>query len=122
VDAVKGVGSDIISGMKSVLGIASPSKAFAKLGMFSAEGFTQGIEKGAGGAQGAAGAMVQPPSSVAGGAAGGWGGVNFALTINVDGGGMGQAGAQSLADRLKEIVPGMLQDAFEKLAIEAGGT
>jgi tape measure domain-containing protein len=119
VDAVKGVGSDIIGGMKSVLGIASPSKAFAKIGMFSAEGFAQGIEKGAGGAQGAAGGMVNPPSAV--GSRGGGGGINFALTINVDGGGMGHAGAQSVAERLREIVPGMLQDAFEKLAIEAGG-
>lgn len=42
---VKSLAQSLLQGAKDALGIASPSKAFAKLGLFSAEGFGIGFEK-----------------------------------------------------------------------------
>ena len=44
VDAVKGIGSTIVSGFKSLLGIHSPSTVFADIGMNLGQGLQQGIE------------------------------------------------------------------------------
>lgn len=40
----KGIGSDILNGVKGVLGISSPSKEMAKLGVFAGEGLVVGLE------------------------------------------------------------------------------
>ena len=42
VDTVKSLGKNIVSGLKNVLGIHSPSKVFEQLGVYSAEGFVLG--------------------------------------------------------------------------------
>ncbi len=42
-DAIKGLGTGAMNALKHVLGIASPSKEFAKLGLHTARGFTQGL-------------------------------------------------------------------------------
>ena len=42
VDTVKNLGKNIVSGLKNVLGIHSPSKVFEQLGVYSAEGFVLG--------------------------------------------------------------------------------
>lgn len=42
-EAVKGLGSRVVSGLKSLLGIRSPSRVFAELGGFVAEGFAGGV-------------------------------------------------------------------------------
>lgn len=44
VDALKNIGLNAIAGVKSILGIASPSKAFASIGEFTTEGFVQGVD------------------------------------------------------------------------------
>jgi tape measure domain-containing protein len=44
--AVKGLGSLVISGIKAILGIGSPSKVMAKQGMFTSVGFAKGIRAG----------------------------------------------------------------------------
>ena len=41
---VKGMGKSIIKGLKSALGIHSPSKEFAVLGKFSVLGYAEGLE------------------------------------------------------------------------------
>ena len=43
VETIKNFGKNLINGAKSVLGIASPSKVFAQLGEYTAEGFSDGF-------------------------------------------------------------------------------
>jgi hypothetical protein len=59
IDAVKGVASSALSSAKSVLGIASPSKEFARVGVWSAEGMARGFDTGASGVTAAARLMAQ---------------------------------------------------------------
>ena len=44
VDAAKGVVGDAVDGVKNFLGIASPSKVFAEIGMYSALGMAGGLD------------------------------------------------------------------------------
>lgn len=64
IEAVKDVGRSIISGAKSVLGIASPSKEFRKIGEWTGEGLADGIAASTAGVEAAArdmvGALDQP--------------------------------------------------------------
>lgn len=62
-DAVHNAVTGAIDKAKSLLGIASPSKVFAEIGGYTAEGFTQGVDDGAGDAQSALANMVSPPSA-----------------------------------------------------------
>lgn len=64
VGAITGVANAAVSAAKSALGIASPSKVFAGLGEFTAEGFTMGVEDSSGEAQGALEEMVAPPAAL----------------------------------------------------------
>jgi hypothetical protein len=59
--AVTNVATGAIRAAKSALGIASPSKVFAELGGYTAEGFADGVDDGAGDAQAAMTALVEPP-------------------------------------------------------------
>lgn len=72
ISAVSGAVTGAIDAAKSVLGIASPSKVFAEIGGYTAEGFTSGVDDGAGAAQGSMAAMVDPAPAAnsAGNAAG----------------------------------------------------
>jgi hypothetical protein len=81
ISAITGAVTGAIDTAKSLLGIASPSKVFAEIGGYTAEGFTGGVEDGTGEAQGAMTDLVAPPVAV--GAAGGSGTVlNLSITIN----------------------------------------
>lgn len=62
VGAVTGAVGDAIKSAKSLLGIASPSKVFAEMGGYTAEGFAMGVDDGAGAAQDSLAAMVEPPA------------------------------------------------------------
>ena len=62
IGAVKSAIGDVVKGAKNALGIGSPSKVFAELGMFSVSGYVQGITKNAGKAADAVAAMLAPPS------------------------------------------------------------
>lgn len=42
-EAIKGLGQSVVSGLKNLLGIRSPSRVFAELGGFVGEGFAQGM-------------------------------------------------------------------------------
>ena len=59
IDAVKGVASDALASAKSVLGIASPSKEFARVGAWSAEGMAIGFDREAASVASSARLMAQ---------------------------------------------------------------
>jgi hypothetical protein len=64
VGALKGVVTDAVDGAKKFLGIASPSKLLAGIGMHTAEGYAQGVEQGAPEAATAVEAMATPPPAL----------------------------------------------------------
>lgn len=117
VDAARSLGSAAASTIKSVLGIASPSRVMIGFGANTAEGFAQGMEAGEGRVASASGGMAAAPLAAASaGASGGaarsssvsLGGVT--ITIN------GVAGADQILDRL----PAVIADAFEQMALSMG--
>lgn len=59
--ALGGVVQGAVDGAKKLLGIASPSKVFAEIGGYTAEGMAVGVEDGASNVQGALETMVSPP-------------------------------------------------------------
>lgn len=61
IETVKGLGQGAWKAFRSALGIASPSKEFAKLGVEIPRGVQQGIKAGTPGAQGAADSMIRVP-------------------------------------------------------------
>lgn len=80
-----------ISAVKSLLGIASPSKVFAGIGENTAAGFEAGVDDGAGAAQTALESMVEPPDPMpapaarAGGKASGKASAGSSSSINLAG-------------------------------------
>ncbi|MCX8017836.1 MAG: phage tail tape measure protein, partial [Rhodocyclaceae bacterium] len=56
-EAIKGLGRSVVDGLKNLLGIRSPSRVFAELGGFVAEGFAGGIGAGLAEVKKAAGAL-----------------------------------------------------------------
>ena len=99
-------------GVKTVLGIHSPSTVFAALGENVTAGFEQGLDSGA--PQAAIGAMVATPTTSA---ASGRGSTTFApsITINVDGAG-GDAG--QIAEEIRRVTAEEVATLFRQLAIE----
>lgn len=116
VKAITGVVGGAVDAAKHALGIASPSKVFAGLGDYTAQGFAEGVEGGTGDAHSAVEAMVAPPN--AGGAGGGAragasiGGVQ--VTFVIEGGGKG---ADEIVSKARE----MLIDLFEGGSLMLGG-
>jgi phage-related protein len=64
VNAASSVARSALNAAKSFLGIASPSKEFAKVGKFTMEGFAQGIERTAGEAEDAVQKAMEDVASV----------------------------------------------------------
>lgn len=100
---VSGLASAVKDTFTSALGIASPSKVFAEYGRFTAEGFSQGVDSGAEGAQASVTAMAAPPSG-AGGSGGGptinLGGITVQVSGAVPQGAAATQAAQSFARQL----------------------
>lgn len=118
VNALTSVGKDALSSVKNVLGIASPSKEMAKLGAFTAEGFTQGIESKDPGA--AIGAAVAPPSAISSPTNGNSGSAAAAPSINVEL--VVQFGGAPANQ--KEVLSGIEEGVikiFENIAVQLGG-
>lgn len=63
--AITGVVGDAIGAAKKLLHINSPSKVFAEIGAYTAEGFTEGVDSGASDAQAAMTDMVDPAPAAA---------------------------------------------------------
>lgn len=100
--ALGGVVTNAIGAAKQKLGIASPSKVFAKLGAFTAEGFAGGVDDGAGDAQAAVQSMVAPPAA---GGRGAGGGVTVGnVTFNITG-----RDADEIAQKVKEILLSIIE-------------
>ena len=108
IETIKSLGTEALASFKSALGIASPSKAFAQLGLQIPAGVASGIEQGAGDAKSAAADMVGVP------AGGGRGGsnvtINAPITINATGGASG-----IVAEVERELM-----SLLERVAIQIG--
>lgn len=123
--AVSSAVTAAIDTAKSLLGIASPSKVFAEIGGYTAEGFAGGVDSGAGEAQGSMAALVSPeaPAQAAAqgvaqaqGAAGGGGpsksfdfqGATFVFH--------GVANAETAKERFADMLTRILEDDAASLA------
>lgn len=84
-DSVRGLASGVVTSVKTMLGIRSPSRVFAELGGHVAAGFALGIDGGAGDVRGAIGSLVDVGAvgARAAGAARGGAPAPLALTINI---------------------------------------
>jgi hypothetical protein len=108
-EAITGAVKGAIAGAKNLLGIHSPSRVFAEIGGYTAEGFAQGIDEGAPEAQTSLASMVSPLSAQdalsgnAGGSAPSSGGASS--TSSVSGNTFnfyGVEGAEDALDKLRE--------------------
>lgn len=114
VKAVTGVVGGGIAAAKNLLGIASPSKVFAGIGDFTAQGFAEGVEGGSGDARSALEDMVAPPKA---GGAGEGGGAKFGgVVINIHISGRGESD-DGIVAKFREVV----LDIFEGDALAMGG-
>ncbi len=82
ISALGGVVSGAITAAKSLLGIASPSKVFAEIGMNTGEGMAQGVEGATSNVQGALETMVSPTEAPDASSFGGSKGGGHAITGN----------------------------------------
>ena len=86
VSAITGVVNGAIGAAKSALGIASPSKVFAEIGMNTAAGMGEGVDGGAAEVEGSLENLVAPPAAtVASGTAGGGGNVTSSTSSTTGG-------------------------------------
>lgn len=84
IDSVKSLGEGAMTALKSTLGIASPSKEFAKLGLAIPQGVEKGVEKGTPGTQRAVDDMVGVPKAGVGAGGGRSGGSSISIeSLNV---------------------------------------
>lgn len=106
--AMTGAVGGAIDGAKNLLGIASPSKVFADIGMNTGLGMVEGVEASAGDVQGSMTDMVAPPQAAAGGgAAAPAGGGGITINIQVDGaGGNGTSIAQAIRAEIEDFFAG----------------
>jgi len=81
--AMTGAVGGAVDGAKKLLGIASPSKVFAEIGMQTGAGMAQGVEGSTGAVQGSLENMVAPPEASAGGGAKSSGGGGSGLDLSV---------------------------------------
>ncbi len=126
IKAVIATAGDAVQAAKQILGINSPSKVFAKMGLQTAEGFALGVGDGAKAPQAAMNAMTAPPPA-AGSLAGG-GGTNVGgVSIAIDTGGA-IAAAQTTDDpvayaaavmhMIRDQLAEELSDALAQLGLE----
>lgn len=115
VDALKGVGTGAIKGVKDVLGIASPSKVAQGLADNFTSSFADTAEAGAPEAQGAMAAAVAPPPAAAPASSGGG-----ASVVISEGAIVIHAGGANAAE-IAELLPGKLAELFESLGLQLGG-
>jgi hypothetical protein len=117
IDAVRGLAINMKDAMKDALGIASPSRVFASLGVQIPRGLAAGVEAGAPAAQSAVDGLVRVPSvAPAGGAAGrsGEGARTVSIAeIHIH---ASTSDPQELAESFRDQVARL----FEDLAIEMG--
>ncbi len=125
ISAMSSIADSAVSTLKSKLSIASPSKLFAGLGGFTAEGFAQGVQAGTPSVASAVTDMVHTPTpsaamkgGAAGAAAGGKGGGSGA-SIQIGSVTVQLPGVKDAVD-FAEQLPGAMAEAFERLGLQMG--
>ena len=91
----------------------SPSRKFAQLGLWSAQGYQEGLEEGTEAAAGAAINLVGTPGAGRGG--GGGGPITVHVTINAENG-----QAEEIGRVVEHLMAPALTRAFEQLALGGG--
>jgi hypothetical protein len=113
--ALGGVVTGAIDSAKKLLGIASPSKVFAEIGGYTAEGMAQGVEGATTSVQGALETMVSPPEVKATPAesagSGGSGASLSGVTFNLN----GVAGAEDAERRIESLLMRILEGDLASL-------
>ncbi len=112
--AITGVVQGGIDAAKALLHISSPSKVFAEMGGYTAEGFAEGVEDGTPAVQGSLESMVTPPDApgVGGGGDTTHGGTYyFTIQVKADG------NADSIASAIRREVTSVL----EGMSVQLGG-
>src|SRR5271165_5272305 len=113
IDAVKGLGSSMMKGIKGVLGISSPSIEMMKIGGNMSTGLEMGLDRTAAKPQAAAEAMAAPPTPAAATSSSrSSSSTTFAPVVHVSGGGN--------AAEIAAMVKAALADAFEQFALTQG--
>lgn len=107
---VEGLSAMLPESVRRVLGIHSPSRVFAELGMYTAQGFAVGLDSGTSQITDAMGAMTAPTVDLAGLR----GGNSIAIEVNVTGGGEG------LAAQIRAELSDLFADLFERGALAGG--
>jgi hypothetical protein len=120
IEAIKGLGSGAMTALKSVLGIASPSKVFKGFGINTAQGYAEGVDVGAPEAQRSVADMVGPMPGAAGGPLGaqsskGGAPINVTIeTLNIN-------GVRDAAEISAPEFSQRLAEALERLMLSVGG-
>ncbi len=108
--AMTGVVGGAVDAAKKALGIASPSKVFAEIGMNTGAGMAKGVDKSADDVQGSMESMVAAPDAGAGGAGAGGsgssGGPVFHIVVNSSGG-----DGDSIAAKVRAVISDLLTQA-----------
>lgn len=142
-DVVGNLGEAVVTKLRNVLGIHSPSLVFKQIGIMTSEGYTAGVKAGAPRAEDAVSRLgisfADQPGRPGGGDTstinnaisssssstrrqGGDVTVNCNVAITVDGTGKdGARVADDVMERLRALLPGELISAFEQFAMEGGG-
>jgi len=111
ISAVTNLAAGAVSAVESALGISSPSKVLAGVGGDTADGFVEGVDDGAAGAQASLTAMVDPTDAAAGGAPrGGRAGASGGgpVTFNFYGVKDAEAGRAMFVDAYRDFLEGGL--------------
>lgn len=117
-----GLGRAAINGVEKKLDLHSPSRVFERMGEMTGAGFNRGITKSMADTDDVMkGAFAVPAPT--GGAHGrteiNLGGIH--VTVGAGAGSDARQIGETVAAKIQEIAPGMLQSALERLAIQAGG-
>jgi hypothetical protein len=81
-EAMRAAVTNAIDGVKKLLGIASPSKVFAEIGVHTGEGMQAGIESSSGGVRAALDSMAAPPAQTPAGASASTSGTGRQLNLS----------------------------------------
>lgn len=118
-EAVSSIANSATATLKGALGIASPSKVFAGLGGYTAEGFAQGVDAGSADVSRSVETMVTTPDVAAAGAAGASSSSSSSSSVDVGGITIQITGVKD-AESLRDIMPQALAQAFEQIGLGMG--
>lgn len=114
---VEGLAQQLPASVRTVLGIHSPSRVFAEIGLHTAEGMTEGVTAGTGDVQRAFEVMAAPSAERPALGAGGASMPSVNLVVNIDGRGRSD---DELVDEFRVTVEDIFADIFERAALAVG--